>query len=200
VTGGPGRRTGSEQPAGAAAAAAPAAGPAEFRRDGEVWALTYAGRTVRLRDSKGLHDLAVLLARPGREVAVHELAGLPTPDGSGLALADRTAVAAYRTRLRDLDEEGEEATAAHDPERAARAAAERDALIAELAAVTGLDGRPRRAGSDVERRRKAVGNRVRAAVDRVAAVHPELGRHLRASVHTGTFCRYDPEHAVPWRL
>ncbi|MEU7818882.1 hypothetical protein AB0B41_41725, partial [Pseudonocardia sp. NPDC049154] len=176
------------------------AGPAEFRRDGEVWALSYSGRTVRLRDSKGLRDLAVLLARPGREVAVHELAGLPTQDGSGLALTDRTAVAAYRARLRDLEEEVEEAAAAHDPERAARATAERDALIAELSAVTGLGGRPRRAGSDVERRRKAVGNRVRAAVDRVAAVHPELGRHLRASVHTGTFCRYEPERAVAWRL
>ncbi|MCE0765670.1 hypothetical protein LWC35_22590, partial [Pseudonocardia kujensis] len=203
----PAGRTEPDQPAGESGAvgtagpsAGPTAGPAEFRREGELWALSYAGRTVRLRNSKGLRDLAVLLARPGREVAVHELAGVPAPDGSGLVLADRTAVAAYRTRLRDLDEEVEDAAATHDPERSARATAERDALIAELAAVTGLGGRPRTAGSDVERRRKAVGNRVRAAVDRVAAVHPELGRHLRASVHTGTFCRYDPEHAVTWRL
>jgi len=44
-----------------------AAGPsvdamtASLRRDGDVWALTFAGSTVRLRDSKGLHDLAVLV-------------------------------------------------------------------------------------------------------------------------------------------
>ena len=35
-----------------------------FRREGDVWTLRYAGRTVRLRDSKGLRDLAVLLGLP----------------------------------------------------------------------------------------------------------------------------------------
>ncbi|GAA1862718.1 hypothetical protein GCM10009836_48790 [Pseudonocardia ailaonensis] len=185
---------------GAPGPVADRADPAEFRRDGEVWTLVFAGRTARLRDSKGLRDLAVLLGRPGREVSAAELAGAPGPGASALPLADRTAVAAYRVRLRDLSDEADEAAAGHDPERAARAAAERDALLAELAAVTGLDGRPRTAGSDAERIRKAVGNRIRSAVDRVAAAHPELGRHLRAAVRTGTFCRYAPEHPVRWRL
>jgi hypothetical protein len=36
---------------------------------------------VRLRDAKGLADLAVLLARPGREVHVRELAVAPVPEG-----------------------------------------------------------------------------------------------------------------------
>jgi hypothetical protein len=25
-----------------------------------------------------------------------------------------------------------------------------------------------------------------------------LGRHLRCSIHTGTFCRYDPERPITW--
>src|SRR5262249_33536541 len=55
-------------------------GTALFRLDGEVWTLRYAGRTVRLRDSKGLRDLAVLLTRPDQQTHVGELtraAGLP---------------------------------------------------------------------------------------------------------------------------
>jgi hypothetical protein len=88
----------------------------------------------------------------------------------------------------------------HDLVRAERAAAERDALVDELAAVTGLGGRARRAGSDTERMRKAVGNRIRQALARVEAVHPELGRHLRLSVRTGTFCRYEPDAEVRWEL
>jgi hypothetical protein len=88
----------------------------------------------------------------------------------------------------------------NDPVRAERAAVERDALLAELAALTGLGGRPRRTGSEAERMRKAVGNRIRQAVGRIEQVHPELGRHLRMSVRTGTFCRYEPDRAVGWRL
>ena len=58
-----------------AGSAAPPDRMAVFRRDGEVWTLRYAGRTVWLRDSKGLHDLALLLARPGEQTHVSELAG-----------------------------------------------------------------------------------------------------------------------------
>ena len=94
------------------------AGPAPddvalFRLDGEVWTLRYAGRTVRLRDSKGLRDLAVLLSRPGEQTHVSELAGaagLPAADVG--PVADRRALAAYRERLRRIDAELDAADAA----------------------------------------------------------------------------------------
>jgi hypothetical protein len=176
-----------------------------FRRDGEVWTLCFAGRTARLRDSKGLRDLAVLLARPGEQTHVTELAG---PDGRPApmsttdtgVLADRRALTAYRNRIRELDAELDAADAAADSGRAARLAGERESLLAELSAVTGLGGRSRVGGSGTERVRKAVSNRIRQAVDRVAETHPDLGRHLRASVRTGTWCRYEPEHPVAWRF
>jgi hypothetical protein len=172
-----------------------------FRREGEVWTLSYGGRAVRLRDTKGLRDLAALLAAPGRELAVHELTGTPVTSGAApMELADRTAIDAYRRRLIELDADRAEAEAMHDPVRAERAAVERAALVDELSAVTGLGGGSRRAGSDAERMRKAVGNRIRQALGRIEAVHPELGRHLRLAVRTGTFCRYDPDRRVRWEL
>ena len=85
------------------------------------------------------------------------------------------------------------------PLRPTRWTSEREALLAELSATTGLGGRPRTAGSPAERMRKAVTYRIRHAISRVADVHPELGRHLRASVRTGTWCSYTPEHRVDWR-
>ncbi|MGD9987262.1 ATP-binding protein [Pseudonocardia sp.] len=175
------------------------AGVGTFRRDGDVWTVGWAGREVRLRDAKGLRDLAVLLARPGQEVAVHELTGALVA-AAPVELADRTALDAYRARLRDLAAEVDDATDDHDHARAERAADERAALLAELAAVTGLGGRARTAGSDVERMRKAVGNRIRQALARIDAVLPDLGRHLATSVRTGTFCRYAPDRDVTWRL
>jgi hypothetical protein len=43
-----------------------------------------------------------------------------------------------------------------------------------------------------------VATRVRLAVDAVERVHPELGRHLRRSVRTGTFCSYEPPSRTHW--
>ncbi len=172
---------------------------AVFRLDTEVWTLRYASRTVRLRDSKGLRDLAVLLARPGEQTHVGELAGAAGVPGPDLGpVADRRALAAYRDRLRGIDAELDSADAAGAD--AASLSSEREALLAELSAATGLGGRPRVAGSTAERMRKAVTYRIRHAIARVAEAHPELGRHLRASVHTGTWCSYTPEHEVDWQL
>lgn len=39
-----------------------------FTREGEYWTLGYQGRVVRVADTKGLRDIATLLARPGREL------------------------------------------------------------------------------------------------------------------------------------
>jgi tetratricopeptide (TPR) repeat protein len=177
---------------------APDDGAAAFRLDAEVWTLRYAGRTVRLRDSKGLRDLALLLARPGEQTHVGELtraAGLPE---SGVGpVADRRALAAYRERLRGIDAELD---SFGTPAEAEALNHEREALLAELSAATGLGGRPRVAGSPTERMRKAVTYRIRHAMARIADAHPELGRHLRASVRTGTWCGYTPEHPVDWQL
>jgi tetratricopeptide (TPR) repeat protein len=169
---------------------------AVFRLEAEVWLLCYAGRTVRLRDSKGLRDLAVLLARPGQQTHVSELAratGLPQSDAG--PVADRRALAAYRERLRGI---GAELASMGTPADAQALKYEREALLAELSAATGLAGRPRLAGSPAERMRKAVTYRIRHAMARIADAHPELGRHLRASVRTGTWCSYTPERRVDW--
>jgi tetratricopeptide (TPR) repeat protein len=173
-------------------------GAGVFRPDGDVWTLRYAGRTVRLRDSKGLRDLAVLLGRPGEQTHVSELtqaAGLPGADAG--PVADRRALAAYRQQLRSID--AELAAAGAGTAEAEALSRERDALLAELSASTGLGGRPRMAGSPAERMRKAVTYRIRHAIARVADAHPELGRHLQASVRTGTWCSYSPEHHVDWQ-
>jgi hypothetical protein len=179
-----------------------------FRRDGDVWTLAFGGRTTALKDAKGLRDLAVLLAAPGREVAAADLAA--GADGSQAAAAisalgadpvlDDRARAAYRTRLAGLDDELATADAHHDLERSARLAAERDALIDELARATGLGGRRRRLGDAAERARTTVTARIRDAIRRIEQAHPELGAHLRASIVTGAHCAYRPAETMRWAV
>jgi tetratricopeptide (TPR) repeat protein len=176
-----------------------------FRAEGKLWLLRYDGMSAHMRDAKGLRDVAALLAVPGRGVHVTELAavtaGEPTlREGAGgdTAVLDGQARAEYRARLEELEAEVDEADAANDIGRASRAREERDFLAGELAGALGLGGRSRRLGDPIERARKAVGMRIRLALDRMEEVHPALARHLRNSVHTGTFCVYKPERPTVW--
>lgn len=171
----------------------------QFRRAGEYWTIRYQGVESRLRDSKGLRDLATLLARPGGSVAALDLTGGAIVPDTGEML-DAQARAAYQRRLRELTEDAEDADAMGDIARAGRIAAERDAIVTSLTTAYGLGGRVRRTGSSAERARTAVTARVRDAIRRIGAANPALGAHLTRSVHTGTFCGYDPEQPVQWQL
>ena len=176
-----------------------------WHRDGDSWVVMFDDQTVRLRESKGMADLAVLLARPGSAVLATELVGLggragqPAP-ASGLEALDRRALADYRRRLGELDAEVDEADADHDTARAERLRHEKEFLLAELSGAVGLSGRIRRTGDDVDRARKAVRARLRDTIGRIAAVHPSLGRHLERSIRTGSACTYEPERPVEWSV
>jgi hypothetical protein len=184
-----------------------------FVLEGDTWTLTFQGRTVRLRDAKGMRDLARLLAAPGQPVPAVELASTGTravrrtaPEdqlhrGGDLGeVLDATARVAYRNRLSQLDTEISEAEEYGDDEKRARAKAERDLLVDQLSAAYGLGGRPRRTGDPAERARTAVTARIRSTIRRIEQAHPELGRHLRLSVRTGTLCTYEPDSPTAWTL
>lgn len=199
----------------------PSASPASattnaFIREGEFWTLTYEGVVARLKDSKGLRDIARLLQTPGIEVAAVDLgsggSGARGTRGSGTRdldlgvegdageALDATARAEYRFRLLDLEEEIDEADANNDPERASGAREEREFLLGELRAAVGLGGRARRVLDPAERARKAITGRIRDAVIHVEAACPRAGHHLRRSIRTGSFCVYDPPSPTKWRL
>jgi pimeloyl-ACP methyl ester carboxylesterase len=174
-----------------------------FRREGDTWLVGMGGQTVRLRASKGLSDIATLVARPGREVHVIELMGVATEMG-GPPVADRLldeqAIAEYRSRLSELAQEADEADAMHDLGRATSAHAEYDALVARLSADLGLGGKSRLSDQWPERARKSVRKRVQDALVRIEAENPPLGQHLRQTIRTGAFCVYDPPDPVSWVL
>lgn len=183
-----------------------AAGDAALSRDGDVWHISFGGTTTIVKHVKGMADLALLLPRPGLDVHVTELEALPASMAVAARSAardetlDRQAIAAYRARLEDLDDDLAEAEHGNDLARAERIRTERDFLLEELSSSLGLGDRARTAGPDpVERLRKAVTSRLRDAIRRIDASHPALARHLTNSVRTGTYCSYRPEVPVVWR-
>jgi non-specific serine/threonine protein kinase len=186
------------RPAPAPAARPAAAQPPSFSlvREGDVWAVSHAGSTFRVRHGRGVEMLASLVASPERAFHCTEL-DLPAEAvaealGDAGEVLDARARDAYRRRAGELQAELAEAEEFHDAGRADRARGELEALAGELARGAGLGGRTRRAGSQVERSRVNVQRRLKDAIQRIGGHDPALGRHLERAVRTGTFCAYRP--------
>lgn len=196
-----------------------------FRCDGDTRRVSFAGRSVLLRDLKGMRYLERLLSAPGRELHALDLVGVEDgrtarpgrvagveltvdPDlvvrrgGDAGPVLDSQARDAYRRRLADIEDDIDEATRNGDMERVALAEADRDYLIRELSRAFGISGRERRASADTERARASVTRALRYTMDRIAEHHPPLAEHLEATVRTGTYCAYEPDPRVPvaWQV
>jgi hypothetical protein len=214
-----------------AAAPAPTAGtPAApdglvttLRRIGDVWMIDDGSGRLHISDGRGVRLLALLLARPGREIHCLELVAAldrvaPAPQGAprasretgrqigvqrgaGPAL-DAAAKRAYRSRIAALDEEIAEAVSRGDEQRAARARGERDFVNRELQRAVGMGGRDRESGSHAERARVNVTRAIRSAVKRIAGYDADLGAELEDAVRTGAYCAYEPDPRRPrrWRI
>ena len=187
----------------------PAAEVSVSRREGDYWSLMFEGRTVHVRDLKGMRYLARLFAHPGREFHVLDLVAAESPgntfEETGRAVLSRAALgdagemldarakSAYRRRLTETEADMEQARALGDTERAAQAEFERDFLVRELSRAVGLGGRDRRAASASERARVAVTRAIRHAIASIRGHDRELGAHLDAAIRTGTYCAYAPD-------
>ncbi len=175
-----------------------ATGAEEFslQCDGDVWRVSFRGKSALIRSAKGLNMLARLVAKPDVEIHVLDLTGdgkepaVDTGD-AGPALDDR-ARSEYRRRVAELEDELEEAESCGDPGRADAARAELDFIAGELSRAFGLGGRRRAAGSAAERARINVRRRVKDAIRRIDEQLPGAGRYLESTVKTGLYCRYAP--------
>jgi hypothetical protein len=168
------------------------AGPpkVELERVGiQAWSVSFGREHVTLPDRIGLQYLAALVSAPGSEIAALHLASADAmPPHSSEPVLDADGVATLRRHLAELD--GRLGGPLRDARRRT-VQAERDAVADELQ-------RQRRPGGvrtfvDAnDRARVAVRKAIVRAIDEIERAAPLTGRHLRASVHTGTHCVYRP--------
>lgn len=167
-----------------------------------VWLVGSGDAVVAVPARRGFDYLHTLISHPGTDLSAESLVNrldVPTQRPVGPAL-DEQAIHAYRARLAAIGAEFDRADIRGDAAYAKRLSEERDALVAELAAASGLAGRRRAAGGSQERARVAVKKAISAAVGALGSVDPALAAHLAERVSTGLFCRYDPDPAVVWHL
>jgi hypothetical protein len=181
-----------------------------LRRDGDFWTVGYAGRSLQMKDGRGLHYLRTLLGTPGREFHVLQLSASMTPPGAsasrpaelvvgapGMVLddgPDQRALRDYRARLDELRGELDQAEALGDLGRAQGLRNELETLMVGLSDQLGA---PRQRGPS-ETARKAVTKALRTQIGKILEEHPALGRHLRDTVRLGTVCVYAPPVRVDW--
>lgn len=169
----------------------------QLRADGETWVIDGLGTSARLKPSRGIEMLAKLIAEPNRELHVLDLAGADIVDGGDAGeVLDAEAKRAYKARIGELHEMLDQAESWNNTIRAERVRDELEALESELARAMGLGGRDRRVGKAAERARINVQRRIADAIKRIGEVNDELGRHLAATVKTGTWCSYGPDRAT----
>jgi hypothetical protein len=192
---------------------------ATFRRSADSRIVRFDDTEVVMRDLKGFRHIEQLLARPGRELhvlhlmAAEERALAPNPgvradDGltaggvAGLPVLDDEALAAYRRRLADVDEDIDEASRMNDPARQALAERDREYLVAEITRAVGIGGRHRTTSDVTERARTAVARSIRYSLSRLDDHLPALSEHLARHIRTGGFCSYEPDPISPltWEL
>jgi hypothetical protein len=195
-----------------------------FHKDGDFWTLTYEGRTVRLKDARGLHYIAFLLHHPHRAFHVMELvSALATPEAgrttqiyrqmseaqldehhlsvstlgdAGPVLDDR-ARRELKRRSDDLRERLE-ASDFETPEQAADMRQEMHMIDAQLRNAIGLGGKERKSADQNERARKAVSKAASRSLETIRRHSPELWQHLQNALKIGYFCSYVPNQPTDW--
>ena len=171
-----------------------------FRVENELRVIVFEGMRTQLPEVKGFNDLERLLAGGDNEIHCSELMGIVSEDGEAGEVMDARARGECAAQIRELQAELDEAETANDAARVESVHEELDPLMDHLAKSVGIGGRSRKLAAPAERARSAVTWRIRSAIRKIEAAHPELGRHLTISVRTGTFCSYAPEKPVYWAL
>ena len=168
--------------------------------NGNVWEFAFRGESVLLKDMKGLHDIHRLLGAPEEEFHCLDLMNAGIDESVSEKATDSRSKTEYRNRIRELRGEIDDAREFNDLSSLERLQEEYEHLLEHLSGSLGLGGKSRKIGSTIEKSRSAITWRIRNAIKKIGASHPELGDHLSKSIRTGTYCSYKPAGKISWNL
>ena len=76
-----------------------------FRKEADLWHMTFQGNTIQMSEVKGFVDLSRMMAKPGIEIHCTEFTDHPSNMSEQDAVMDKKARRSYERRIRDLYEE-----------------------------------------------------------------------------------------------
>lgn len=194
-----------------------------IRRVGDVWSVTFTGRAVQVKHSKGMAYIFHLLIHPNQPIRSMDLVSLVEPSDErnrAPSMSTEQANAENLTpsdmhdqdeqfdnqtrrevsrRIKEFEQELAEAESPRDADRIARIENDISSLKSYLKSGTGLGGRSRSFSSPAENARRAVSRAIHRTSETIRTYHPQLGRHLESSLKIGSSCVYSPETLTTWK-
>jgi hypothetical protein len=193
-----------------------------FRKRAEFWEIAYGGAPFHLKDIKGLNYIGFLLQNPNKEFDVIEMVRIVEKNTSGTdinlqaeesldrvtdlddnyEILDSQTKTECKKRLSELEEEWKRAMKLEDDESLLEIEKEKEGIVKELRAATGLGGRARSFSTPYERARISVQQAIKRAFDKISEQSPTLSEYLRSTIKTGNRCYYrpDPSTAISWKV
>lgn len=163
------------------------------------WRLEFQGFDIEIPHMKGVEDLARLLVSPEEKVHCSDLMGIKVQTNH-VEVIDQQAKNEYKKKLLDLQEQMEDAESFQDYEKLEKLRDEYEELSSFISKALQINGRSRKVGNSNEKARTAITWRIRHAVTKIMETNETLGRHLKTSIKTGTYCYYAPELPYQWEL
>ncbi len=209
----------------------------QFSLSGDIWLITYADETIRLKDSLGLKYIHYLLLNPGKEFFALELKKEVNPhflsenqdsnarlgndeiskqlkdgdlriinsgtSGAKEEILDDQAVESYKTELKKLEIDLDDAEELSRDEEAEEIRNKIEAINKQLNAGFNIHGKRREFTNEAEKARVAVSKAIRTSLKKIQCEEtgiPALDKHLHTTLSTGISCSYKPEKPIPWNL
>jgi hypothetical protein len=176
---------------------------AVFRKEGEIWTLSFDRKAVHVADTLGLGYIAELLRKPRVAIEAAQLAGADIKSTKlaavpGIPLADEPAIKAVRA---DLVEKKAALAGLQERDWTRKGALQEDIKKLEYLGEVGThQGKARKVAGTAQRSRTSVTNAINRAIDHISGQHPGLGRHLKESIKTGTAPVYAPANVPDWHF
>jgi hypothetical protein len=166
--------------------------------------LSFEGKTAHVPDALGLGYIGELLRTPRVAIEAAQLAGASVESTKlaalpGIPLADEETIRSVRADLvaRKAELDG---LAKNDWARRGTLKEEISKLEKYLGEVETHQGQARKVAGTAQRSRTSVTNAINRAIDHISGQHPDLGRHLKESIKTGTAPTYAPVDLPDWRF
>lgn len=194
-----------------------------FRKQGEVWSITFQDKTTNYPDAIGFSYIHLLLREPKKSFPAFELIALCNlcesknqhlniensqknsasrkRRATGVPLdsiTDLIGLQKIRERQRELIADLERARKNNNVTEIDRIQNELSILGENLGSVQGKGGRSRNFPTTIERSRQSVGHAIQRALEKIKTNHRELWIHLSKSIETGTTLSYNPDQNIPW--
>lgn len=196
-----------------------------FCNEGDEWKIVYRGKPISLRDSYGLRYIAYLLSKPWRPIHVFELVklahptdpsfikqahaedpeqGLP-PKTSSRTKGRSSATALlneYHDEYKELQSKLDRANYLDDKIEKQDVQKKMQMLLEKIGSTQKYRSKGEDMDPMVKKAQVSVYKCIQRALVKIEKKHPDIHKHLTATIWTGFYCHYnpDPENTPHWVL